>query len=286
MHFLNLGHSVETVGRLLRALTGRYPDMSTLDESYRRMISQIRPIPAPSEGTSITFEDGAWGEYLQANNVFQDIFVGIGASDTAMRVAWTDIVNAAVEYVSNLNPELGRIIGLLVTDVVVLDSERTGGGSASHIPGLVCLSPGASWEMVDWAESLVHEAIHLNLFIEDMVYGLYTLPTSTLADDHYRVLSAVKIGERRPLDKAFHSAVVTVPLMWMQRERGESTLVDLFSTSLLECTDGLLEQRETFTDYGKMLVDELREFAESLDFGYVEQSISGVEYAHYKPVAA
>ena len=286
MHFLNLGHAVESLGRLIGAMTGEYPSSDNIATTYRRTISQIRPIPAPAEGLSITFEDGPWGQYLIENNVFQDIFVGIEPSDTSMRAAWTSLVTEAISYIADLSPQLGRLVDLLVTDVVVLDSERNGGGSASHIPGLVCMSPGPSWTMYDWAESLVHEATHLNLFVEDMVYGLYTLPASTLAHDEYRVVSAVKIGELRPLDKAFHSAVVAVPLMWMQEQRGETALVDLFTASLLACTDGLVDKRRLFTDYGQMLVNELRSFAESTDFDYVERSISGSEYAYYKPAAA
>lgn len=100
----------------------------------------------------------------------------------------------ALAYIRSLNSDLGRIIDLLVTDVVVLNPEQTGGGSASHLPGLVCLSPGPHWEMVDYAESLMHEGTHLNLLVADSVHGIYTLPTSDLVEDRYRVLSAVKVG--------------------------------------------------------------------------------------------
>ncbi|WP_255784563.1 aKG-HExxH-type peptide beta-hydroxylase [Mycobacteroides abscessus] len=280
MHFLNLGHAYETTSRLATALIGEHPTADIIDRSYRQAITTIRRLAPPDHGRTITFEDGEWGRYLIDNNVFEAIFVGIDASDGVQRGRWQADVEHAFAYVAALNPDLGRLIDLLVTDVVVLNSERTGGGSASHIPGLVCISPGPHWQMVDFAESLVHEAIHLNLFIEDMVYGMYTLPTSDLADDQYRVLSAVKVGELRPLDKAFHSAVVAVPLMYMQDRRGESTLVDQFAVSLRECTDGLIGKRQFFTEYGQMLVDELRKFAVSLDFEYVENSISSDQYAY------
>jgi hypothetical protein len=143
------------------------------------------------------------------------------------------------------------------------------------------MSPTESWTVFDYTESMVHEATHLNLFVADMMYGIYRLPTKELARDQYRVLSAVKIGEMRPLDKAFHSAVVAVPLMYMQHLRGESTLVDLFKTSLLDCSNGLMEKRDVFTDYGKMLVDELHAFALSNDFEYVEQSLTSEQYGSY-----
>ena len=160
----------------------------------------------------------------------------------------------AAQSVRDLDPNLGRVVDLLVTNIVLLDSERNGGGSASHLPGLVCMSPAPGWEAADFAQSLVHEAIHLNLFIAGIGHGLYTLPASELAADRYRVLSAVKIGQMRPLDKAFHA------------------------------TEGLCGKREYFTDYGQTLVTQLREFAVNLDFEAVAEAIVSPEFASY-PVA-
>jgi hypothetical protein len=281
MHFLNIHHCHESAGRLARALHGAPPQETDLHESYRTAISKIRPVGVSGSSVNVTFEDGEWGRYLLENNTFENIFIGIRDSDQPTRDQWANHVEDALQYIRDLNPDLGRIVDLLVTDVVVLDSDRNGGGSASHIPGLVCISPGPNWRMVDFAESIVHEATHLNLFVADMMHGIYTLPTSALAESKYRVLSAVKIGELRPLDKAFHSAAVAVPLMYMQFVRGETTLVDQFTTSLLDCSTGLMDKRSIFTPYGRMLVEELHAFALSTDFSYVVRSLSSPEYASY-----
>jgi hypothetical protein len=58
----------------------------------------------------------------------------------------------------------------------------------------------------------------------------------------------VASGKLRPLNKAFHSAVVAVPLMYMQHLCDESTLIDQFTASLLEYSNGLMGKRERFTD--------------------------------------
>jgi HEXXH motif-containing protein len=279
MHFLNVHHCYDSVGRLIRALGGESPDEASIHAAYREAIAQVRPVAPSVSGITVSYEDGAWGQYLLDAHVFEDIFVGISGSSPAERELWARQVNDAVAYIRSLNSDLGRIIDLLVTDVVVLNSERTGGGSASHLPGLVCISPGARWEMVDYAESIMHEGTHLNLFVADSVHGIYTLPTSALGEEQYRVLSAVKVGERRPLDKAFHSAAVAVPLMYMQQLRGQTTLVDEFAVSLLECAVGLLDKADVFTDYGRLLVEELHRFAQTTDFDYVVKSISSTEYA-------
>lgn len=136
-------------------------------------------------------------------------------------------------------------------------------------------SPGPQWTVMDFAETLVHETTHLNLFVLDMVYRLYELPTAELAEHQHRVVvSAVKVGELRPFDKAFHSAVVAVPLMYMQNARGETALVDAFASSLVDCCEGLEAKRDLFSPYGRLLLDELAEFAGTLDFDLVSKAFT------------
>jgi hypothetical protein len=146
--------------------------------------------------------------------------------------------------------------------------------------------PGKAWEVPNLAECLVHEAMHLNVFVADMGYGTFTLPSRELEKDEYRALSAVKIGQKRPLDKAFHAAVVTVPRMYLQHRWGMTTLVDLYTESLRDPCDDLMKQRPLFTDYGRMLLDELCSFAETVDFDHVAQTIASPEYAGYRPTVA
>ncbi|MGY2090477.1 aKG-HExxH-type peptide beta-hydroxylase [Nocardia gipuzkoensis] len=285
MYFLNIAHAYENVSRFAAVMTGEQQTVERLGAGYRRGFAAMRPFAAPETGWSVSFEDGLWGEYLIANNIFDGIFVGVTESSPGQRARWHRLLAEAAQSVRDLDPNLGRVVDLLVTDIVLLNSERTGGGSASHLPGLVCMSPAPSWEASDFAQSLVHEAIHLNLFIADMVHGLYTLPASELAADEYRVLSAVKIGELRPLDKAFHAAVVAVPLMYMEHHWGRSELVDQFTASLRDATEGLCGKLEYFTDYGQVLVGQLRDFAVTLDFDVVAEAISGSKFASYRTAA-
>ncbi|MGY3682030.1 aKG-HExxH-type peptide beta-hydroxylase [Streptomyces sp. TE33382] len=151
---------------------------------------------------------------------------------------------------------------------------------------LVIISPGKGWGAEEYAECLVHEGLHTALFLMDMAYEMFTLPSRELEADDRRALSAVKIGQMRPLDKAFHAAVVAIPLMYMQHRRGVSTLVDLYSGSLRDACASLVKQRQYFAPYGQMLLDEMCAWAETLDFTQVARSISGPEFAGYRPSVA
>ncbi|AUA13067.1 hypothetical protein CFP59_05221 [Streptomyces malaysiensis subsp. malaysiensis] len=216
------------------------------------------------------------------NGIFTNIFKGAGPSDGPTRQGWDNRVAEALDLIQGISPDLRLMVDLLVTDLVVLNSGADGGGSASHIPGVVVMSPGAEWDVLDYAMCLVHEGMHLNLFVADKVYGTFTLPSNALEAEERRALSAVKIGQRRPLDKAFHAAIVTVPLMFMQDRSGVTTLVDLYTESLRDACEDLKKQRRIFTQYGQMLLDELCEFAKQIDLAQVARAISGTEYAGYR----
>ncbi|MFD7605125.1 HEXXH motif-containing putative peptide modification protein [Streptomyces mirabilis] len=283
---MNVGHTYENAARLIRAVTGEVPSAVGLPGAYRATISQMRPMPAKEAGLSISYEDGDWTALCVQNGIFEHIFKGAGPSDSPTRESWDAKAAEALDLIQEISPELRHMVDLLVTDLVILNSGADGGGSASHIPGVVVMSPGPMWGVLDYAMCLVHEGMHLNLFLGDAVYGTFTLPSSELEADQYRALSAVKIGQQRPLDKAFHAAVVTVPLMYMEAHQGKTTLVDLYSKSLRDACMDLKKQRPHFTEYGRMLLDELCGFGEAIDFAEVTRAIRGAEYAGYRPPVA
>lgn len=292
MHFMNLGHLYENTARLVTARTAEHPTAAELPIAYRRAINTMRPLPAHfnddknNNHAVVTYEDGDWADHCLNHGIFAHIFEGATPSDQTTREHWKASIKAALIHLQEMSPGLHRMVRLLVTDIVVLNSGADGGGSASQMPGVVVMSPGPDWEVPQYAECLTHEAMHLALFVADMVYGTFTLPSADLEANKHRALSAVKIGQFRPLDKAFHAAVVTVPLMYLQHRRGTTTLIDLYTDSLREACADLATHRDTFTDYGAMLLDELCDFAATIDFQHVASSITSPQYAGYRPAVA
>ncbi|MGW0705048.1 aKG-HExxH-type peptide beta-hydroxylase [Streptomyces sp. NPDC002643] len=287
MLFLNIGHAYETTARLVHALTGEYPDgADSVPAAFRGAISQLRPMPAEAERFTISYEDGAWAEHCRQEGIFAHIVGPATPSDGPTREDWDSKVNQAVQHIHDLNGDLGSLVDLLVTDVVVLNSGQDGGGSANKLPGLVVMSPGDHWDVPEYAECLVHEGLHTGLFVLDMVEPMFNLSARELEKDEYRALSAVKIGQKRPLHAAFHAAVVAVPLMYMQHVRGTGDLVEKYGASLRDACADMRTQREHFTPYGQMLLDGMCDWAATLDFTQVARAISSPEYAGHKPTVA
>lgn len=303
MHFLNNGHLAASVARLVRARGGAVPDLDSLPAAYRAMATGLRPVglSVQGQGINISYEDGAWARHCREQGIFEHIFAGSSPTDGPTREVWDEKVQAALQLIEDIHPGLRYMVDLLVTDLVILDSGADGGGSASHMPGVVVMSPRkagkaidpatheevtqTAWEVLDYAMCLVHEGLHLALFVLDMVYGTFTETSAELEGDQYRALSAVKIGQMRPLDKAFHAAIVTVPLMYMEHRTGKTALVDLYTKSLGDACVSLESRREFFTPYGAMLLDELVVFGKTIDFGLVENSICDPAMSRYAPAA-
>ncbi|WP_329028121.1 hypothetical protein [Streptomyces sp. NBC_00690] len=286
MRFLNLDHTQETISRLVTALHGCEPMPDELDTSYRRVISKMRVLPAPPVGTEVQFRQGPWGQHLEKGRTFEHLVEGLADTEAHQEMEWFRQLEAAIAHTEELSAGLGALVNLVVTDIVCFSSKNKGSASASHLPGLVSMSPGDSWQVYDFADSLVRQAVHLNVYLADMAYRLYTKPVRELAGDEHRVVSAVNAGHMRPLDQAFHSGAVVPPLMLMQARRGKTDRVDQLRDSLRECTDGLMDKLGQFTPYGQLLVQELREFTDSYDLDLVAESVSGERFAHYDMSAA
>jgi hypothetical protein len=262
MYFLNYFHTCTNIGRLAREKLGTVPSgFADLGNDYRKVIRSMRIIPPPESSYNVTFEDDAMGNFIQSSGVFSEIFYDIESISADKRNHFRELTTEAMRLLENLDRRLWFMVNLLVTDIVFLKSKRVGGGSGSHLFGVVCVSPSDTWEASDLLESILHEATHLNLFVSDMVNSLFSVPITRLSEEDAKVVSAVRIGQLRPLDKALHSAVVAVPLMYIQHLQSKTELVDMFSDSLRVCASGLLEKEKFYTPYGKSVVQQLAIFA-------------------------
>ncbi|MFJ8313040.1 MULTISPECIES: hypothetical protein [unclassified Streptomyces] len=98
----------------------------------------------------------------------------------------------------------------------------------------------------------------------------------------------MKIGQKRPLHAALHAAAVAVPLMFMEHQQGEYVLVDQYTASLRDACKDMQTKRDLFTDYGRMLLDEMAEWAETdpLDFDRIGHGPTSPKFAGYDPALA
>lgn len=271
MRVLSVPHCEENRRRLAQAVLGQV-DPVDVDAGYRTAVTTLRRFPVASGGITVAFGDSEIAAFAYRQGIFPELVDDeqpAPQDEEHLRRLYSD----AVELLAETSPELLRLFELITTEVVFAPSTRIGGGSGSHLPGLIGVSADPAWKALDLAECLVHEATHLNTFLCDMLHGMYTEPASALERDECRVLSAVKVGERRPLDKGLHSALVAVPLMYLEYLLGRSTIERKFGESLLDCSREVGERLRFFTPYGAAVVRDLAEFVETLDYSGVGNSL-------------
>lgn len=274
MRVISVDHIRNNIQRLAESVLGNEMIISeqNFQSSYRKSISKLRGFAAPEKGIKISFNESFITQLAIEHGVFSELSKeGFREQDIK---STEELYYEAIELIKNTSPELYQLIELMVTDVLFVTSSRVGGGTGSHLPGLLCVSPDKAWEPIDLAECLIHETTHLSTFLCDMLFGLYTEPVDQLERDECRVLSAVRIGEFRPLDKALHSGLVAVPLLYFQNLLGIKTLAIEFSESVNECANGLLEKQRFFTEYGRLVVKDYSHFTKTLDYKYVEESLN------------
>jgi len=167
----------------------------------------------------------------------------------------------ALRMIGALSPPLGRMVESLIADIVCVRVEASGGGTASNLLGIVWLSPHRNWTTIDYAECLVHEATHLNVFLGDMLYGIYQNPRAV---KDTLVVSAIR-KVPRAIDKALHSACVAAALVHFYGLLRDQKTVESFLAPLATCVDDLAQHREVLTSYGVAIVDALRSFTNAPD---------------------
>ncbi|MFE9408507.1 HEXXH motif-containing putative peptide modification protein [Streptomyces sp. NPDC006704] len=290
MHMLNIGHLVETLARFTYAINGGHVETyAELRPAYIKAINTLRPahLPAGLDGITIGYEDSEWVDHCKQNSIFPHIVGPASPSDGPTREEWDRQVLAALDLIEKIHPGLRHMVSLLVTDIVVLNSGADGGGSANQMPGVVMMSPGSAWQTLDFAMCIVHEGLHTGLFVLDSVYPMFTLAPSELEKDEHRALSAVKIGEKRPLHAALHAAAVAVPLMFMEHSQGERVLVDQYTESLREACEDMQTKRALFTPYGQLVLDEMTAWVqgEPLNFVQISEGITSEDFSGYRPAA-
>ncbi|MFF4927455.1 HEXXH motif-containing putative peptide modification protein [Streptomyces griseofuscus] len=288
MHMLNTGHLAESLARFTHAITGKHVDsFEGLRPAYVEAINTLRPadLPATPEGVKIGYEDSPWVTHCKEREIFPHIVGPASPSDGPTREEWDRQIIAALDLIEEIDPGLRQMVDLFVTDIVPLNSGADGGGSANTMPGVVLMSPGSTWVTLDYAMCIVHEGLHSGIFVLDSVHPLFHLPPSELEKDEHRALSAVKIGEKRPLHAAFHAAAVAVPLMYMEHSQGEHVLVDQYTESLRDACADMQTKRDRFTEYGQLLLDEMTRWAtaDPIDFDEIGHGITSPEFSGYRP---
>lgn len=165
--------------------------------------------------------------------------------------------------------DFGRIVSTLIAVVVFAGDFSGGGMSEGHNLGLVCVGMGARRleEVTHFAETLIHEATHQGLFLDDMLYRVFQDEARGRFSDHPLEAYSTTRSTRRPYDVAFHAACVTATLEMFRvadsSRKRPSAEIEAVMKDLVRSVEDLSRSRErALTTYGQGLLDELVQICE------------------------
>lgn len=191
----------------------------------------------------------------------------------------TNLLNDAKTLLARELPDLYFLMTQVIATVAIYRIPQRDGGSVSSNIGLIWLSPKPDWTVEYCAEMLVHEFVHNVVFLEDMVRGI--MPTPELLEREEALsISAIR-QTRRPYDKSFHSACVTVGIMYYYNMIGriedanahfeplKRTVAELRASERSVRSLG----QEILTNNGREVLEELSRFTRGPDYVAITEAL-------------
>lgn len=154
-------------------------------------------------------------DYSQLTDIETD------ASDTshASRLQAMAAVDGCRKKLQRTHPELHDFFSFIVHTMFYHRSYESGGGSVSSAPGVIWCAHRTDWSEDDLAEFLVHEMTHILMFIDERRHQHYYDFDEIAKPENY-ARSAV-LMRQRPLDKVFHSLLVSHEVLSFRCGNGE-----------------------------------------------------------------
>ncbi|EOQ74534.1 MULTISPECIES: aKG-HExxH-type peptide beta-hydroxylase [Acinetobacter calcoaceticus/baumannii complex] len=119
-------------------------------------------------------------------------------------------IENALEELGLYSTEHFSLLELIITDIFILPSNGSRGGSSSDGIGLIWANPKETYPLIDVVEFLVHELTHHCMFIDEQRYGHYDY--DTILNENNWAESAI-LKRPRPIDKVLHSIVVSLEII-------------------------------------------------------------------------
>lgn len=151
-------------------------------------------------------------------------------------------IEEALELIKTTDENLYHIFYLVINKIVVSKSNKnlvgmkTKGGTSQTSIGVIWLAIGTECSSVDFAELLIHEMTHTLVFLDEIRYGHFDY--SEIQNEKTFCVSAI-LGMSRPLDKVYHSIVVSTSILEFRRKLG------INETKVHPCTSKIVSDTHT-----------------------------------------
>ena len=236
-------------------------DEASLRTRFHRALAQVQRWKPPfgTDGEPLVDFDL---EHPEVQAALRDI---VGRADpAAVRITGEERerrardIAAGAERLAAYDSGAARSLQLLAATILVLRGEGMAGGSATGLIGTIWLFPDDRWDPVRFAENLLHESVHLALFLDEMINTLYVVDHAALEADDALVTSAIR-RVRRPYDRSLHAACVAVELIDYHEHAGNAEAAARMREGVAASTVELADKARVLSPHGREVLAELIE---------------------------
>ena len=258
--FLYVENNLKTI---IFAETGQQPDDKDLKTRFIQILNSRQHVQLSNTTwqSVISFGDNELGVSDQVESMisFESKRLENTLSQSDKDGICRNIRHAEI-LMNRLMPNFFKIYRLLVSEIACIRAYGSGGRTASNVLGVIWLSPLNKWTTIDYGEALVHETVHLAIFLDDMLHGIYT-DARSVHDEAAKAQSAIR-GEQRPVDKSLHSSCVAAVISDYYQALGDHET----SISFIPKLDAAVADIRNSSAYGylggkgKSLIHELQQY--------------------------
>jgi hypothetical protein len=201
--------------------------LAILKRAYRDFLRTVQPSVPSETGTGPTYvqETQRVLDYLSvfsADSALTDTRYQFGTvsktsetidSDAQKALSWT---LKCADALTRRDETFAALFPLAMNAIFQAPSGIASGGTTSAALGVLWVDPRDSWSDRDLQEFLIHELNHTLIFLDECRFGLFTSYPELLKQENW-VTSAIR-KTVRPLDKAYHSAIVAADVLLAREE--------------------------------------------------------------------
>lgn len=212
----------EEIIKTFRVLTTPYNskngkiDYNNLKISYNKFLKEMYPdVPYSDKNEPEYITNSSLNKNLikifSIESSIDDTFYDLSENFSPKTVEILNRMKESADKLGELCPEFHLFYNLSFNSIFHSDSKIASGGTTSSAVGILFIDPRDYWIEEDYYEFLIHELGHTVLFLQEWRFGLFSSQLR-LKDSNTFALSAIR-GELRPMDKAFHSALVATDVL-------------------------------------------------------------------------
>jgi len=280
MRFIEGGRILANMVAATRYLSGEAPAAPAVKAPFFRAINPLQASELPAEpDVTIDFDSTAIASSAVRGHLIGPEFI---AGDAHLlpaneRESARAGLLAGLDLIEEVDPTLRYLISQLVATIACYRVPGTDGGSVSSCIGLIFVNPAPHWTRESWAEIVVHEFIHTCMYVEDMVQCVFPDPRLWTHEDAMTT-SAIR-QTRRPFDKVYHSACVSIGTMYLKHALGLNPDEHLAPLRRSVREMGEADRRmqaaalELLSENGRTILHQMQAFADRPDYAQVRRLI-------------